>query len=767
MSREVDITDQANTKLEGHFLRSRDNDYDRIEALLLYWELSDLPGCEQEATAFEQVLSGRLKYHVQHWRIPAKNPQLLLDRRIADFLTTLIEPRSLGIIHYGGHGDPDEQPNKDIPSISERKSVWASHREHGSTLSWSKIQEKLADVEADIFLVLDCCFAAQNMRNRSRVVPPNVEVLAACAMRLGTPAPGLKNFSSFTMALIKEIELALRENRPVIVKELFFALAKQDRHLLQSPIHCSLHMNKSIRLDTFNLRASRRQTFETSLATLALRIDVRSPVNDIVIDDILNWLMLNAPREISGVKIESLINRAQNLQRFVSGQRPCRGSKTSTVTLGKISDENKAEVLTAWADYRDGLQKSVRHAGAGTESHANTSHQFQPENTPASSITGFVSKFTAMTSILQNIVTRNILTIPELFDEETLRNEVESADQDWSQIWEGALEVRLAGCARDGPNSEPLRQTLTAKPSISTGSRAWFNATLSELVEVVIEYKYVDVNDPYARENGISRIKRLVDAMTKAHSASFRTPECLGYLSDDLQGQYGIVFKVPSWSISPASTLSLNWVLQQHFQGGGAITRPSLGERYKLVLAIGRALLQWHLTGWVHQGISSLVIMLFADKSGQTKYESPYLLGFEYAREHDASSLRRNDLDTTSDIYRHPDRQGPSPRKKNTKYHDMYSFGLLMVEIGLWIPLNEFKKTFRTNEEVKVGTLRRLGKGPLQYEMGRAFETATINCLTGMFDVDVDDRNETHLAKMFEVKVLREIQRGIQLDGEQ
>ncbi|KAJ4394315.1 hypothetical protein N0V93_003532 [Gnomoniopsis smithogilvyi] len=771
MSTESDIRERANAILRDHFNRDRANDYDRVKVLLLYWEVSDMPGCKDEANALAQLFTRRFNYQVQHWAIPPKNSQLLLDRTIANLLATILEPRSLAIIHYGGHGDADDDKNVSS-GLREKKSVWASHggvnAHRASTLSWSKVQEKLADVNSDILLILDCCFAAQNIRSSARVLPPNVELLAACSMRVSTLQPGPY---SFTTTIVREIQSIIDEMRPIIIKELYSVLGRQDRNLSQTPIYHPLHANRSIRLDGLLSAPKQFRTAEASMATLGLQIDFGAPVDEIVINDILDWLIVNAPRAISGVQVVKLAQRVQHLQRFVYGQSSTETDAKSAITLQSIPHQQRGEVVKAWSNFKEDLTDSARQAvTAMQQSDGDDGSVTQEEEDPSSSsspIPGFFSRLMTSIPILQNVITRNILMIPELFDAEAIKQEMEQSKGEDTDLAEGALEVRLAGFPTEVPYTQPLvSDGLTDKSEIAAGPKALFSGKLPEVGKVLIEYKYIGVQDTDARSRDRLRMERLVTAMRKAQSSSFRIPDCLGFLSDVVQEQVGIVFKSPG--DSDRSILSLNWILQQHAEGKRHIEKPSLGEKYKLALSIGRALLQWHLTGWVHQSMFSANIVLFGNEVGHPEYLSPYLFGFEYAREQDASSwVRRANSDKMLDMYRHPDRQGSTPAKFYTKYHDIYSFGLLLIEIGLWSPLEKLTKQSWKYADYKEKILSQLDKGVLNQSMGRAFESAARICLTGSFGADEDDKNGTRLAAKFESQVLQQLALGIQVDGDQ
>lgn len=61
--------------------------------------------------------------------------------------------------------------------------------------------------------------------------------------------------------------------------------------------------------------------------------------------------------------------------------------------------------------------------------------------------------------------------------------------------------------------------------------------------------------------------------------------------------------------------------------------------------------------------------------------ESPYLVDFGYSRPAEARTYARypQASDSTT-IYQHPDRL----QMKSTKLHDLYHFGIVMLELATW-----------------------------------------------------------------------------------
>jgi hypothetical protein len=169
--------------------------------------------------------------------------------------------------------------------------------------------------------------------------------------------------------------------------------------------------------------------------------------------------------------------------------------------------------------------------------------------------------------------------------------------------------------------------------------------------------------------------------------------------------------------------------------------------------------------GWVHQGIASYNIVFFYDDVGNVDYANPYLCGFEYARHEGAPSSARIVEQFELNVYRHPERQG-IPNASHHKEHDIYSYGVLLLEIGLWDLAEELfrsrKKEITPRDMAK--RLRNTARKELGFYAGTAYQNATTLCLDTSLGVDVaDEKIDLFLAKSFEDDVLAEIKKGVSL----
>ena len=231
----------------------------------------------------------------------------------------------------------------------------------------------------------------------------------------------------------------------------------------------------------------------------------------------------------------------------------------------------------------------------------------------------------------------------------------------------------------------------------------------------------------------------------------FGVAPCLGYLREEVQLSeerhgprdivYGIVFEKPSGCDSSARPLSLLELLeptppptattgtgdatQSHVgQSDGDIVPvhplshldvPSASKRVALARAITESVERLHAVNWLHKGIRSYNILLFPtedrketqshalpssmDNLDRLNFSKPTLSGFESARpEAESRWTEKAGRNIAHDLYRHPDLQqqgldwdssnSESARISFNKSFDVYSLGIVLLEIACWKPIH-------------------------------------------------------------------------------
>ncbi|RYP47071.1 hypothetical protein DL768_006798 [Monosporascus sp. mg162] len=116
---------------------------------------------------------------------------------------------------------------------------------------------------------------------------------------------------------------------------------------------------------------------------------------------------------------------------------------------------------------------------------------------------------------------------------------------------------------------------------------------------------------------------------------------------------------------------------------------PSLSDRLKLMRTLTHCIERLHAVGWLHKGLCSDNILFFHGAKADIDLSEPYLSGFDYSRSAAASSLSEVPASSSllDGIYRHPNVQGQYPiegsseREGFNRYHDIYSLGIVMLEM--------------------------------------------------------------------------------------
>ena len=192
------------------------------------------------------------------------------------------------------------------------------------------------------------------------------------------------------------------------------------------------------------------------------------------------------------------------------------------------------------------------------------------------------------------------------------------------------------------------------------------------------------------------RVKQLAALLAiKDKPPLFKAPFCIGYVYDDRDEnrRYALAYKV---EVPPCSKhlgmCTLRDILDVH-------PIPSLGKRLALASALADSLFYLHAVSWLHKGIRSdnvlfiryqgTAIISRSNDSTTTDISSPIMSGFDYSRPDlvDEQSFR-NTRTPSHDLYSHPDLLQFRTRRSR-KCHDMYSLGLVLIEIALWRPIED------------------------------------------------------------------------------
>ncbi|OPB42083.1 hypothetical protein A0O28_0032000 [Trichoderma guizhouense] len=235
-------------------------------------------------------------------------------------------------------------------------------------------------------------------------------------------------------------------------------------------------------------------------------------------------------------------------------------------------------------------------------------------------------------------------------------------------------------------------------------------------------------------EERVVHVRRMDDLARMMHSASECHPDlhsidCLGYTDDTANNRYGLVYKAPASSHSTLKTLISSPDLKT----------PDLDDRIRLAQTLAVAVWSLHSLDWLHKSICSSNIVFFPSAfstSGLSPTASaalvpdislPYLSGFGASRpELDIalSVVPRNP--SIEDLHRHPASLRGRP---HIKPFDIYSFGLVLLEIGLWKVLQTYYKAHYTAERWRDKVVLAVLVPGLGSKVGKRYREVVEMCL--------------------------------------
>jgi hypothetical protein len=229
--------------------------------------------------------------------------------------------------------------------------------------------------------------------------------------------------------------------------------------------------------------------------------------------------------------------------------------------------------------------------------------------------------------------------------------------------------------------------SMLLKRNIGTsGSSGTYPAEYAD-EPVLVEYKKVA---PRMKAKLRMRAENLAILLSQPKQPGFSTLKCLGFLEDN--DKFAFVYEYPlhSHNLNGKTQRSL-----QEFFRDSKVQPPSVTVRIKLALEICRTVLTIHTAGWLHKNIRSENILLFPGlrtPDSSSVLGELYLTGFTFSRANSPIEISdQASEDPQLDIYRHPHALG-EPSTSYVAYMDLYSLGVVLIEISEWRPLKHIIK---------------------------------------------------------------------------
>ncbi|OMP82279.1 hypothetical protein BK809_0006589 [Diplodia seriata] len=230
-------------------------------------------------------------------------------------------------------------------------------------------------------------------------------------------------------------------------------------------------------------------------------------------------------------------------------------------------------------------------------------------------------------------------------------------------------------------------------------------------------------------------VRRLAQLLhDDAKPAGFQVPHCRGFVQDRGESRFGFVYSLPHSSEHVGlKTLFDELSLKNR-------TTPSLDSRFAMARKLVATVFCLHAVKWLHKRLNSVNVLLFTER-GEPDLTAPYISGFESSRPDEGVTMTMpsKEPDWTL-MYCHPD-YIEEKRRVFGKTFDLYSLGIILLEIAYWKPVSEI---FEINRKLVVNraTVDRIRHSMLdegskqlahvQAAMGKRYCDALRTCVGGL-----------------------------------
>ena len=232
------------------------------------------------------------------------------------------------------------------------------------------------------------------------------------------------------------------------------------------------------------------------------------------------------------------------------------------------------------------------------------------------------------------------------------------------------------------------------------------------------------------------QVESLVRLLKFKKPPTMNVLDSLGYVQYEEQEHrlFGFISAFPPKSDCNQPPLSLNDLLVDGTKHKRLYSLPSLPQRIRIAQRVAITLLELHNSEWLHKDLNSRNVLFFYGSGTVLNLGMPYMSGFEYARPDDISAISFSVRSSPTDIYRHPALLGPFPasqtRPRYKRVHDIYSLGLLLLEIGLWKPITEFRKPDTKPADFRKALIN-LASRELPHRVSDIYRDIVLKCLEG------------------------------------
>lgn len=533
--------------------------------------------------------------------------------------------------------------------------LWHSTNDMNSpALDWSTIQPALLSAGCDVVILLDCCFAGQAARARTKNA---VEFLAATNKDEVTPTGHIANRPSFTTVLIRELKAMMAQEQEARIPQLHRRMSEATARLVKQPFYVELTegsagkivLRKHVRIGegSHSRLRSRSTRYGNQGSYLTLRVSTFGQIDSTIAQALTAWMTRESPSIIADIELVRNTMRGANSSRrlgehLLRSHEQGRDSRAADQPLSAQSSSNIGEVLS---DLTEFLKIP------------------SPEN-----LTDDDAAMAA--ALLKEKSDRLVTTIEDALPslgERYLRDLQDLRLVEISQITK-RIDLRLKVL-----DDEASACTLTVNFTDKALADQRFRLGTIGSNNVMVEYRGYDEDDKGQVERLMRQVSRVSALLMEPKPSTFRCLDGMGIVKETLlSSRIGFVYHTPENREAPEYT-----ALSQFIQGEKSV---ALDKRVSMARALCEALLNLHSVGWLHKAIKSENVLLFKDDNTGSAaaanptydLDNPYLIGFDCSRPADAETRKTVDFTLEENLYRHPDRWGNPVRYQ--RQHDIYAF---------------------------------------------------------------------------------------------
>lgn len=369
----------------------------------------------------------------------------------------------------------------------------------------------------------------------------------------------------------------------------------------------------------------------------------------------------------------------------------------------------------------------------------------------------------------------------------------------------GQVSVRMGSLSAGVPDLRQLATDVTFPIGESSLLQRRSHAYYKGTKPVIVEWKHCSHRIP---ADLLRLLKRRVSLLTvqlqqTSRTAGFSILNCLGYFEDVGHHRMGIIFEYPQ-NDRPLEPVSLQERITRD-RSQKAVR--DLSSRFAVARALALTFYRLHSVSWVHKSFRSDNVLLFEgpENNDESALGTPYVCGFDFARQDSPTELTENvptillsqESSLEHSLYKHPDldlRQPDVPVADDTmetviakskaaeavskafryrKAYDIYSLGVVLLEVGLWVTVKGMRKRNESLEKFRERLHADLVP-ELRYRMGPKYYNAVRKCLAGDFagrhgrDVEEEEQADSTVTELkatrtwlatFESEVVNELEK--------